>query len=102
MVLAPRILIEVDAPGSPATALPITLDAFAASELPINDSPERGMSSAPTETLEDPCSSRLASKPKAVTLIAFIPIASTAREKLWLIDIHTGTSTDTELLYKPI
>ena len=94
MVLAPRTLIEVDAPGSPATALTITLDAFAASELAINDSPERVISSAVTETLEDPCSSRLPVKPNAVTVTAFKPIASTAREKTRLTDPPTGTSTD--------
>ena len=81
MVLAPRTLIEVDAPGSPATALTITLDAFAAKALPISDSPDRAISAAATETLEDPCSSRFSVKPKAVTTTAFNPIASTAREK---------------------
>ena len=102
MVLAPRILIEVDAPGSPACALTITLDAFAASELAINDSPERFISAAATETLEDPCSSRLAVKPKAVTLTPFKPIGSIAREKFWLTEPPTGTSTDIEVLLYPI
>ena len=76
----------------------ITLDAFAASELAIKDSPERFISSAATETLEDPCSSRLAVKPKAVTLTPFKPIGSIAREKLWFTDPPTGTFIDTELL----
>ena len=101
-MLAPRIFIVVDAPGSPATAFTITLDAFAARELPINDSPERVISAAATETLDDPCSSRLALKPKAVTLTAFIPIASTPREKFWLTEPPTGISTDSEARVKPI
>ena len=102
MVLAPRIFIMVDAPGSPATALTLILDAFAASEFPIKDSPERVISPAETETLEEPCSSRLAVKPKAVTLTAFIPIASTAKEKFWLTELPTGTYTDAEEFLWPI
>ena len=55
MVLCPRILIEVPAPASPLTALTITLEALAAKEFAINDSPERAISLAATGTLLDPC-----------------------------------------------
>ena len=77
----PLILIEVPAPASPLTELTITLDALAAKLFAINASPERVISAGVTEALVEPCLSRFASKPSAVTLIAFKPIASTDSEK---------------------
>ena len=73
--------MEEPEPGSPLTALTITLDALAAKEFIIKASPERVISDGVTDTLVDPCLSRFVSKPNAVTLIPFNPIASTAKEK---------------------
>ena len=81
MVFDPLILIDVPAPASPLTELTITLDALAAKLFAINASPERVISAGVTDALVEPCLSRFVSNPKAVTLIAFKPIASTANEK---------------------
>ena len=79
--MEPRILIEEPDPGSPLTELTITFDAFDAKVFAIKVSPERVISAGDTETLVEPCLSRFVSNPKAVTLTAFKPIASTANEK---------------------
>ena len=81
IVLLPRILMEEPEPGSPLTELTITFDALAAKEFIIKASPERVISAGVTETLVDPCLSRLVSKPSAVTEIVFKPIASIASAK---------------------
>ena len=93
IVFAPRIFIEVDAPGSPADGLTITFEALAAREFAINDSPERVISPELIDELVDPCLSRLASKPNAVTLIACKPIASTSKAKFCVTEPLRGTST---------
>ena len=73
--------MEEPEPGSPLTAFTITFDALADKEFIIKASPERVISAGVTETLVDPCLSRFVSKPNAVTLTVFSPIASTANEK---------------------
>ena len=85
--------MEEPEPGSPLTAFTITFDALAAKEFITMASPERVISEGVTETLVEPCLSRLASNPSAVTLTAFKPMASITNEKFWVALPDIGTST---------
>ena len=98
MVFEPLIFMDVPAPASPLTELTITLDALAAKEFATNASPERVISADDTETLVEPCLSLFASKPKAVTLTAFMLKASIASAKFSSAVPSEGTSTFSDKL----